>query len=384
MGPRDYSPTTMTLPIIPSSARGREGANAGRARRGLGRACRGLLLVWLAILGAPAGCERDTRSVGEAAQDVRGTVIVVIGPSETDPQWPGIRGGVQRYAARLPILRVHCPAPPDTTPAALLATVDQALELRPGVVCLCVDEPQRWQPAVERIARERVLIVTVGQELDDPRIAAHVGVDLPAAAELLGDNLERVAAGRQSYLLVHGAGSGTLATRCYQRFMEKARRQFDIKLLAEGSAADADGRGDRVLTDLLKRYPRAGLVITLDANLWLRPPAGWERDLRGLSPDFRFATLSAAPVLWSRLGRPGGDGQAVALVGPLDGDIGYAAVEAATDALLRHRQGAPRIIPSELVTPETLADFARRYAEAAGGLDVSAFLPRDAGAPTGG
>ncbi len=262
--------------------------------------------------------------------------------------------------------------------------MDQALELRPGVVCLCVDEPQRCQPAVERIARERVLVVTVGQELDDPRIAAHVGVDLPAAAELLGDNLERVAAGRQSYLLVHEAGRGTLATRCYQRFMEKARRQFAVQLLAEGSAADADGRGDRVLTDLLKRYPRVGLVVTLDANLWLRPPAGWERDLRGLSPDFRFATLSTAPVLWSRLGRPGGDGQAVALVGPLDGDIGYAAVEAATDALLRHRQGAPRIIPSELVTPETLADFARRYAEAAGGLDVSAFLPRDAGAPTGG
>lgn len=309
---------------------------------------------------------------------------MVIGPSETDPQWPGIRGGAQRYAARLPILRVHCPAPADTTPEALLNTVDQALELQPGVICLCVDDPRRCQPVVDRIARERVLVVTVGQELDDPRIAAHVGVDLPAAAELLGDNLERVAAGRQSYLLVHDAGRGTLATRCYQRFMERARRQFAVQLLAEGSATDADGHGDRVLTDLLKRYPRAGLVVTLDANPWLRPPAGWERDLRGLSPDFRFATLSAAPVLWSRLGRPGGDGQAVALVGPLDGDIGYAAVEAATDALLRHRQGAPRIIPSELVTPETLADFARRYAEAAGGLDVTAFLPQETEVRKGG
>lgn len=376
----------MTLSIIPSSARGGEGANAGGGGRALGRPRLGLALACLGILGTTGGCEQDARSVGEAAQDVRGAVIVVIGPSETDPQWPGIRGGAQRYAARLPILRVHCPAPPDTTPAALLATVEQALELKPGVICMCVDEPPRWQPAVDRIARERVLIVTVGQELNDPRVAAHVGTDLPAAAELLGDNLERIAAGRQSYLLVHAAGTGTLATRCYQRFMEKAHRQFDMKLLAEGSAADADGHGDRVLTDLLKRYPRVGLVITLDANLWLHPPAGWEHDVRGVSPDFRFATLSAAPVLWSRLGRPGGDGPAVALVGPLDGDIGYAAVEAATDALLRHRQGAPRIIPSELVTPETLADFARRYSEAASGLDVSAFLPRDPGAPgpTGG
>lgn len=311
-------------------------------------------------------------------------VIAVIGPSETDARWPGLRGGALRYAAQLPVLRVHCHAPVDATAEALAATVDETLRLRPGVVCLHVDQPEVARAAALRIVADRVLLVTVGQVVEEVTAVAHVGIDLPAAAELLGENLERVAAGRQSYLLVHEAGRGTVPTHCYQRFMAKARRQFDVRLLAEGHVTATDGRGERVLEDLLSRYPRAGLVVTLNAELWLRPLPGWEQDLRSLNPEFRFATLAAPPTFWARLGRPGDEGPVAALVGPLDGDLGYAAVEAATDALLHHRQTAPRIIPCEVVTPETLADFARRYSAAAGGLDVTAYLPIEAEVPSGG
>jgi len=46
------------------------------------------------------------------------------------------------------------------------------------------------------------------------------------------------------------------------------------------------------------------------------------------------------------------------------------------------RRRSLRRIPCEIVTAETLPDFARRYSEAAGGLDVAPFLPeRPASAP---
>ncbi len=130
---------------------------------------------------------------------------------------------------------------------------------------------------------------------------------------------------------------------------------------------------------LLERFPNAGLVVSLDPALWLTPQAGWERDLRQVSGDFRFATLSAAPSLWSRLGTPERPGEAAALVGPLDGEIGYAAVEMAAQLLLGASQIVrERAVPCELVTADNLADFARRYAAAANGLDVQPFLPATA------
>jgi hypothetical protein len=67
-------------------------------------------------------------------------------------------------------------------------------------------------------------------------------------------------------------------------------------------------------------------------------------------------------------------GEAAALVGPLDGEIGAAAVELAITGLMQVSD-TPRLrtISCELVTAATLPDFAQRYAQAAG-LDPAALL----------
>ena len=44
------------------------------------------------------------------------------------------------------------------------------------------------------------------------------------------------------------------------------------------------------------------------------------------------------------------------------------------------KAGVMRMVPSELVTPETLNDFAKRYAEAAG-LELRELLPPPASQP---
>jgi ABC-type sugar transport system substrate-binding protein len=267
-------------------------------------------------------------------------------------------------------------APGESTPESIIATVKKALDQQPDVVCLFVGDAKLAQASIDLIASRQTLLVTIGERCDDPRVSGHVGVGLADAAEQLGDSLKLVAAGRQSYLLVHESGRNDVATNCYRRFITRAQWQPDLTLLQAENAAAGSRSPAQLVEEMLARFPHAGLVVTLNPDIWLTARAGWNRELHQLNAEFRFATLSAAPVLWHRLGTPEAPGEAAALVGPLDGEIGYAAVEMACQLLVSpERRVTSRVIPCELVTPERLADFARRYAAVANGLDVSPYLP---------
>lgn len=303
-------------------------------------------------------------------------LVVVIGPSEDHPQWPGIRGGAERFFAAVSTLHGYCTAPREDSAEALRATITHTLEQHPNVVCLYVTSAAAARPNIDLIAARQSLLVTMGEAVGDPRVAAHVGVDLPAAAELLGSSLTQVAAGRQSYLLLHEEGRSETTTNCHRRFMRAAQREYGLTLLQEANAAAGERTPAQLVEDALGLFQHAGLIVTLEPDVWLTAPTGWHRRLRELNAEFRFATLSAAPALWPRLGTPATPGEAAALVGPLDGEIGYAAAQLATQLLISTEKSTSRIIiPCELVTPENLADFARRYSEAANGLDVTAWLP---------
>jgi hypothetical protein len=303
--------------------------------------------------------------------------VAVVGPSEGHPQWPGIRGGVQRFLAGAPSLRTYCAAPPDERPESLRATVAKVLDQRPTIVCLYVTDRASARAAVDLVISRQLLLLTMGERYDHPRIAGHVALDFAGAAGLLGSNLSRIAAGRRSYLLLHDSGRNELATKCYERFAAAAQRCYDMSLLRAVSTAQSRPSAARPLEELLAQFPHAGLVVSLTPDVWLTDRPGWDRQIRTLNDGFRFATTSAAPVLWRRLGTPDVPGDAAALVGPLDGEIGYAALKMATQYLLSpERPTTDVMIECELVTPENLPDFAARYSAAANGLDVSEFLPR--------
>lgn len=334
--------------------------------------CLGAML-YLFIIATLIGC--DSQSTRPGPDQARGALIVVIGPSETDPQWAGIAGGAQRYAGSVPFMRVQCVAPAADTPRDLLAKVQETLADRPQAVCLYVADCASARPAIDAVLASHALVVTMGTPCGDVRVAGHVGPNLPDGAEALGRNLVRIAGGRLTYVLVHANGVDEQGTRCYQRFSEQARQQ-DIRLLADATTPRRGESAAVLLRGLLERFPNAGLVVSLDPAPWLLPQAGLERELRAANAGFRFATLSAVPALWARLGTPERPGDAVALVGPLDGEIGYLAVEMAAQLLLGGNQTSrERTVPCELVTADNLADFARRYAAAANGLDVQCYLP---------
>ncbi|MEW6250064.1 MAG: substrate-binding domain-containing protein [Planctomycetota bacterium] len=331
------------------------------------------MLLYLIALATLTACERTGSGVRPA---VSGSLIAVIGVSENDPHWPGIAGGARRYFTGVPIFRGACVAPADGSPDKLQAVVAGVLEQRPSAVCIQIADPNAAAPAVEPFLSRQIPVVTIGTPYADSRIIAHLGINLLDAAEQLARQLDQVAAGSRTYLLLHESGRDEVATARYERFRMAAQAHSTLRLLEEENAF-ADQRGPVALIELmLAEYPHAGLLITLAPDVWLTPDAGWKSELRRRNADFRFITFSAAPVLWRKLGTPEQRGEAAALVGVLDGDLGHRAVECAVSLLM----GAPtpnreRLLLCEVVTPESLPDFAQRYAAAAGGLDITRYLP---------
>lgn len=333
--------------------------------------------VYLLISATVTGCERTTPQRPAAPRSLSGALIAVIGPGTEHPQWPGIRGGAERLLAGYPAVCGYLVAPADPSPRALQDTTRMVLDHRPDVVCLYVADCAAARESISAVLSQQTLLVTMGARCSDVPHAGHVDVGWAEGAERLGASLSRVAAGRQSYLLVRGVAGGEGATIRYQRFATAAGRQHALTLLAERSVAGGLDDYVAAIEELLRQFPHAGLLVTLDPDVWLVARAGWDRDLRDLNKEFRFATLSAAPALWPRLRTGHSPGDAAALVGPLDGEIGFAAAQIAIRLLTSvERTTYDQTIPCEVVTPAELPDFARRYAESANGLDVSGFMPR--------
>ncbi len=313
-----------------------------------------------------AACRPD--GSGSPARPLEtGTVIAVIGPDRTDARFQGILGGARRYARQLPGLTCLTLAPTDPSVETLVATVDDALRRQPEAVCLYVTDPRRARPAMERLTRAGVMLVTIGAPFSDVPTSRHVGIRDADGAELLARNLLATlpaavgafarARSQRSYVLLHASGRDQAASECYARFRAFVPGPPNLTLLEEVNLWQTQRSMTDVLADVLGRYRTAELVVSLDPEPWLTREPRLQ-----LPPANRLATLAAPPRMWQRLQA----GEASVLVGVLDGELGYVAVELAVQGLMRVPE-APlqRWIGVEVVTAANLADFARRYAAAA-------------------
>lgn len=329
--------------------------------------CAQISLVALAALlpvASFSGCKNDPDGYGAQRALGKGTLVAVIGPSESHPNWPAIGGGAFLAARTLPNVDCFAALPQAGETASSDAFLDRILARNPAAAIICNDSPTVTGDIVRRLAQAGLLTVTIGARTDDPSVFGHVAVAWPPAAELLGEQLPKLAGDPPnpnlptvgpSYILIHRRSAGGVDAECYVRFAAAVSR---MTLLRAVDVATAGRPAQQVVADLLSTFPSTRLIVTLDPQPWL--------DLRPrfkLPEANRFATLGAAPRLWPRLE----SGEAAALVGPLDGDIGQTAFNLAVSGLMRIPEARRYpMIPCELITPQTLPDFARRYAEAAG------------------
>lgn len=236
-------------------------------------------------------------------------------------------------------------------------SVEEVLRLGPHAVCVWNDGNERVDAALAKLVRSGVLTVTFGRNADVSGLYGEVEVNWPQAAELLGRELHRIAGTRRSYALVHEKSRGRPGRTLYDRFNAVAHRQHGLSRLTEADLPGGADTGD-VIAGVLLQFPNVGFVVTLTPTPWLG------RNGRLLTDMQRpFATVGAFPALWPALRA----GRALALAGPIDGDIGRAAAAIAVAGVTRSEPfGVYRGVPCELVGPATLDDFARHYRAAAG------------------
>jgi len=330
---------------------------------------RAVVLAYLLAITAVIGCERLAPTSERGRMLREGDLVVLIGPSQSSPQWAAIGGGARRLVEQYPPLALELMAPTDSSHTALARIVDEALSKKPKAICLYVRDPETARSAARQITKAGVHLITMGADSGISGAFGQVHVDYARGAELLGKHLTEIAGGKRSYFLLHTHGASPIDTHCYERFMQHARGRVDMTLLKECNAAEAKRPTGELIAEMFARFPNAGLMVTLDPGPWLSTPPA-----QLLGSNARFATLGAAPVLWQYLQ----SGEATALVGPLDGEIGRLAAEMALMAITESEPaGLVRIARHELVTRDTLDDFANRYAEAAG-LDLKELVRQPA------
>lgn len=210
-----------------------------------------------------------------------------------------------------------------------------------------------------RLQRYDGLLVAIGAKPAGREPFALVAADWCQGAELLAEavntSLEQL--NRRSYILLHADGRGELETNIFRRFHSAMARFTRVTLLDQAAigAAIPPRSPTEQITEMLTRFRHAGVVVTLDPSPWTGPA------LFRLEEPHHFATLGASPTLWPRLR----SGEAVALVGPCDGDLGRIAVERAVRGLTGDNAARGSIlVPCELVTAESLDAFRDRFERA--------------------
>ncbi len=322
-----------------------------------------MALIAVVSLTAGLGCKRDAH-VGHLP--ARRALVVLISRSAGDPQWPAIVGGARRTLERYPYLDMKTLTPALGERVTTAELVRRAIGMEATAIAMWVRDEDANDIPLGEIEQAGAMLVTVGEPARSLQRAAHVQVDWAGGAELLGRELPDIADGKRSCVLLHSQGRNSIATACYQRFVTAVRDRINFHILMEKNTLESEAAPTVLVRQMLKTFRHAGLVVTLEPNVWIgrNPPPE-------LPSGTRFATLGAVPALWPRVL----DGEALALAGTVDGEIGEAVIELI--AAQSTAEGVPRlyrVIEPELVTRENLLEFARRYAAAAG-LDLAELSP---------
>jgi len=292
--------------------------------------------------------------------------IAFIAPPDARRIWPMIMGGARRTAEDLPVRLIDIDPTLVKNQARLDSMVQECIDRRVDGVVLFVDAPDARRDAAQRLLQAGLVLVTVGTRLDLPSIAAHIDIHWTGAAESLGAHLRDFLGNRRTYILVHDRSALPYGRECYERFDRLSAREHTLTRLTEVDLLGTRRLAPERIRPALRQFRHVALVVSLTPVPWYAEPP----DVL-LGPDVRFATIGTAPVLWRWLR----NGKAVALAGPLHGQIGEAALRSVVEAVMSDRhQGRDRIVDTVLVTPDSLDEFARRYAEAAG-LQSTALAP---------
>jgi hypothetical protein len=138
----------------------------------------------------------------------------------------------------------------------------------------------------------------------------------------------------------------------YERYKLGAHGVSSPALLTEESVRSSSGPANAALQKMLTQFSHTRLAVNLVRDI---SPLDLLDSAHG---KITLATLGAWPELWPALR----SGQLVALVGPLDREVGRTLVQVAADTLMHGRpSGFERSVDPRLVTASNLDEFSRDY-----------------------
>lgn len=326
-----------------------------------------LLFVTAALIGASgAACQPQPHTPVSGTPPTVARQVTFIGPSADDPRTPAIFAGAQRFIRSLPAYQLATASPTDHSAAALQASIRSATKTHIDALVVFVEDASAVTDVLDEVQTQYTLCVAVGAPIDSQAIQTQVRVDWEAGARLLGAHLTELSGPARSFVVLRRDDPAASAAN-YNAFRHAANREYGLAMLGETRLTGVAEADRRAVRDLLETYPRTRLVVSLSQFPWTHtPPSQILKDAQ------RFAAVGAPPEFWRHLV----DGRAAGLIGYLDGDAGFLAMQAVFEQLTssgdphRIRGVAPRVVKREDL-PVFIAD----YAEAAG-VDVAELLAR--------
>jgi ABC-type sugar transport system substrate-binding protein len=331
-----------------------------------------VLTLVTAAISTSAGCGTDGESLPGSRRPAANSIVSFgfIGRLPPDSRRAAIRRGAAAFLAGSPNVRTEFFDIADAGADVRRRRFDGLASARPSVIAVYAENAQIAGDCLETARSHSIPLILMDDRTDDLRASGRVTCDPAQAAELIASNLLPLAGEGRGYILIHESSTDDVAERIYARFQTVARRAAGVTRLAEcdlGRPAAGDVSGARAvpqqIESLLARYRSTSLVVLLLRRSEFLPGASWLAELRAKYPSVRFAVNSVDQRLWPFVR----SGEIAALAGPLDGTMGRLAAEMAYQSLIGTTPEADRSVPAELVTPENLRDFERRYREAAGG-----------------
>ncbi|MBL8877512.1 MAG: hypothetical protein JNG88_00205 [Phycisphaerales bacterium] len=307
------------------------------------------------------GCDRAaSEKPATGPQPAVSGRVVFIGPSQDAPESEAVVAGARSIAARASYLRFEFLSPPATDRDMNSRMAGEAIRSGAAGVCVYLNNARDLQPLADELRGSGIVLVTMGAQPSGVSPYQHINIDLAGGAELIAENLPKFATGRKTYSVIHARSRSAIDEACYERFVSHRPGESVMVQVAERDVFNPSVPPSRAISDILVAFRSTAIVVTLDPEVWLtsEPPFA-------LDEQRKFITLGAVEPLWARLR----NGEAAALIGPLDGEIGAAAMQGMLRGLARESAPTPvRTIPCHLVTRDTLDEFAKSYQVATGQL----------------
>jgi len=272
------------------------------------------LLLAIALL--PVAC-RSSDS-GDSDDGPR-QYIAFVGAGTTDPLWPVLRAGAERYAKTHPYHLIKYLVPDVVSPEEQAKLIHGLLgDVNLRGICVQVIDPKAMASVLGEASIHGVPVVTMIRDVTPSLRQAFCGIDEHNIGRQLAVAVGEAVEGSGNIMVLTSSVSDPVYQHRLAGFREGMDRQPNVHVLAY---AECDGKrlqARHVLEEYTKRYPSVGAWVMLDN--WAFSRRG--NSLPKLINSRPIVAMNPFPLHWGRLE----SGECFALIGGDYGTIGYDAL----------------------------------------------------------